>query len=123
VTVKVVDASVVAAILFAEPEIDQALAMLQGCDLIAPQLLPYEVANVATTKRRRHPESSELIDVALGKFAELGIVLVEPDVQAIYRSASASGLTGYDAAYLWLSRHEGVEIATFDRKLQAASMS
>ena len=43
----VVDASVIGALLFSEPERDQALAWMQGKALFAPDLLDYEVANLA----------------------------------------------------------------------------
>ena len=120
-TVKVVDASVVAAILFAEPEFEEAVAMLKDCDLIVPRLLPYEIANVATTKRRKHPEKAAFIAQALVQFDEMGITLVDTEMRQAYATAAMSGLSGYDASYLLLSRATCAEIATFDRKLKAAT--
>lgn len=120
-TVKVVDASVVDAILFAEPEFEQAVALLKGCDLIAPRLLPYEIANVAATKRRKYPEKGVFIEQALAQFDAMGIVLLDTDMQQAYATAAVSGLSGYDASYLLLSKDQCAEIATFDRRLQAAS--
>jgi hypothetical protein len=39
--VKVVDASVLAALAFGEPRADEAASLLSGADLYAPDLLPY----------------------------------------------------------------------------------
>jgi predicted nucleic acid-binding protein len=36
--------------------------------------------------------------------------------------AEATGLTAYDASYLWLARALGAELVTLDRKLAAASV-
>jgi predicted nucleic acid-binding protein len=57
--VKVVDASALGALLFGEPygaAIAERLQRLRGAELIAPALLPFEVANICVRKMRRHPE-------------------------------------------------------------------
>jgi predicted nucleic acid-binding protein len=36
--------------------------------------------------------------------------------------AEATGLTAYDASYLWLARTLNAELVTLDRKLAAASV-
>ena len=35
--------------------------------------------------------------------------------------ATATGLTAYDASYLWLARHLQAELVTLDRRLAAAA--
>jgi uncharacterized protein with PIN domain len=47
---KVVDASAIAALLFGEPEADAVAAQLAGSRLVAPGLLPFELANVCLIK-------------------------------------------------------------------------
>lgn len=69
----VVDSSVLAAILFGEPEMEQALALIRGYQLLAPDLLPYEIANIAVTKTRRGPNSVDEVVARLAEFAELGV--------------------------------------------------
>ena len=56
-SLKVVDASAAAALLFGEPEAETVAARLEGADLRAPALLPFEVASVAWKKIRIHPRS------------------------------------------------------------------
>ena len=48
----VIDANVLAAVLFAEPNRDEAEAQMRGRTLCAPALLDYELANVALNKVR-----------------------------------------------------------------------
>jgi uncharacterized protein with PIN domain len=50
---KVVDASALAALLFAEPEADSIARRLEGARLVAPSLVDFELANVCLTKMRR----------------------------------------------------------------------
>jgi predicted nucleic acid-binding protein len=122
VTVKVVDASVVAAILFVEDNADRAAALLSGAKLIAPNLLPYEIANVGVTKSKREPDASESIRIGLGGLSQLNIELFDVDPAAVIRLAIEKSLSAYDAAYLWLSQIKQAELMTFDKRLlQAAS--
>jgi predicted nucleic acid-binding protein len=47
---------------------------------------------------------------------------VAVDYLASLALAEATGLTAYDASYLWLARSLGGELVTLDRKLAAASL-
>ena len=120
---KVVDASAVAAFLFVEPEADEVARQLEGFELTAPSLLPYEIANVARLKIARHPGFSEQILAALERLDDLGVVFVDiPPVDAL-RVAVDTGLSTYDASYVSLSRVTGSPLVTLDKKLQRAARS
>lgn len=53
--VKVVDASALGALLFGEPHADAMAVRLANGTLAGPELLPFEVTNIALKKIRRHP--------------------------------------------------------------------
>ena len=53
---KVVDASAVAALLFAEPKAEAIAESLGNAPLVAPTLLPYEVSSVCLKKLGRYPD-------------------------------------------------------------------
>lgn len=56
------------------------------------------------------------------RFAQrLRVETLAVDQMAILTLAGTTGLTAYDASYLWLSRSLGCELITLDRKLAAAS--
>ena len=118
--VKVVDASALAALLFGEPEADAIAASLEGARLTAPALLGFELANVCLTKMRRHPAQREALRAAFGLTDRLAVETVAVDHGAALDLAEATGLTVYDASYLWLARALGGELVTLDRKLAAA---
>ena len=44
------------------------------------------------------------------------------DYDAVLDLALATGLTAYDASYLWLSSHLGAELVTLDRQLARMSV-
>ena len=119
--VKVVDASALAALLFGEPEAEVIAARLEGGRLTAPALLDFELANVCLIKMRRQPEAREALRAAFGLAGRLNIETVAVDHSATLDLAGATGLTAYDASYLWLSRVLDAELVTLDRALAAAS--
>jgi len=119
--VKVVDASALAAILFAEPDAEAMAERLTGARLAAPSLIDYELANVCLTKIRRQPGQREALHAAFRLAHRLKVETVAVDHAAVLDLAEATGLTAYDASYLWLARSLGGELVTLDRKLVAAS--
>ena len=62
---KVVDASVIAAIVFQESRAVEAELLLKETDLCAPTLLAYELTNVALKKARKDLNQADAIEQAL----------------------------------------------------------
>ena len=100
-----------AALLFNEPEADAIAAQLDGSQLAAPALLGFALANVCLIKSRRHPEQREALTAAFGKRGQLGVANAAVDHDGVLKLASATGLTAYDASYLWLARQLGGTVA------------
>jgi predicted nucleic acid-binding protein len=116
----VVDASVVNALLFDEPERDEARKRMAGRQLYAPQLLDYEVANVALQKMRRGL-NADAAATALRLYEGTDIRLLHVDGTALVELAERYRLTAYDAAYLWVAAELKSPLATFDRRLGEAA--
>jgi predicted nucleic acid-binding protein len=117
----VVDASAIAAVVFNEPASDDMVEDIGDARLIAPSLLPYELANVYVIKVRRYPDQKTALDRAFSLLGALDIELVAVPADAAGALASETGLTAYDAAYLWLARRLGLKLVTLDQKLGAAA--
>jgi predicted nucleic acid-binding protein len=117
----VVDASVIAAALFGEERHSIAVAMLLIRSLAAPQLVDYEIANVALKKRRLGQIDAEDVAGALADFLALDLARHPVDVAATLALAERYKLSAYDAAYLWLAETLATPLATFDDKLAAVA--
>ena len=116
----VVDASALGAILFNEPEGPALAQRLGGAALTAPRLLLYEIANVCVTKVRRHPQLRDGLFAAFALLERFDIEFVDVDHREIVALADRSGLTAYDASYLWLARKLDAALVTLDAELAAA---
>jgi predicted nucleic acid-binding protein len=119
--VEVVDASAVAALLFAEPEAERVVKRLGTALLVAPTLLDFELASICLKKMRRHPERRAAFREALALRTRLAIDLLPVAPDEVVPLAEATGLSAYDASYLWLARRLGAGLVTLDRRLAAAA--
>ncbi len=120
VEAKVVDASVVAALVFGEPRAEEAFSLMEGAKLYAPVLLDYELASIARKKIARYPGRREELLQALELALSLDIRRVDVDHLAAVELSLDTGLTTYDATYLYLARAMGVPLVTFDERLEGA---
>jgi predicted nucleic acid-binding protein len=118
--IKVVDASALAALVFDEPAGDQVAQLTDDCELVAPLLLRFEMANVCWVKMRRKPEEQAALLAAL-RMPGIVVETLGVDHHAVVELASQTGLTTYDASYLWLARDLAVELVTLDRQLAEAA--
>jgi predicted nucleic acid-binding protein len=116
---KVVDASALAAIAFAEAGADAVLDEIDGCRLHAPSLVVFELMNVAWKRSRRQPAAAALFVEALEVLQGLGLRFRGINQEEVVRLGLSTGLSAYDASYLWLSRVLGMPLVTLDRKLGA----
>ena len=115
---KVADASVLAAMAFREPREEEAQALIGDDLLLEPPVLPFELVSVARKKARAYPRL--LLDLTRSLQVALGAKMrfVDVDFANVLRLSLETGLTTYDASYLYVSRVLGVPLVTFDNRLR-----
>jgi len=116
---KVIDASALAALAFAEPEADAVIEAIDGHRLHAPTLLVFELMSVAWKRSKKQPAATALFLEALEVLEGIGLRFRGIDQGEVVRLGLATGLTAYDASYLWLARALGMPLVTLDKKLGA----
>ncbi len=120
IIVKVVDASAFAALLFQESKAAEIALQLQTGRLIAPALIDLELANVCLMKLRRKQASLDSLAGAFTARDRITLERMNVDADAVLTLAIATGLTAYDASYLWLAMTQTAELVTLDKQLAAA---
>jgi predicted nucleic acid-binding protein len=121
--VRVVDASALGALVFGEPKAEEIAKRLGDSPLAAPALIWFELASICLRKIKAHPAQRDQILTAFLMAGKLAIKIVEVDHWAVVNLADETGLTTYDASYLWLARHLTGELITLDGKMQRAAQS
>lgn len=114
---RVVDASVIAAMVFEEPRADEAEDLLRDASLFAPEILPYELASVALKKTKIEPSRHFEFAMRLLRALSVQVKLVPIAPLELLQLARETNLTIYDAAYLQAARRLGYPLVTFDAKL------
>jgi len=117
----VVDASAIAAIVFGEAEGPTLAAHLEDETLLSTTMLDAELTNTALKKARRRPDTLPEILLSLQAGLKLPISRVAAPGAEVFMLAMETGLTAYDACYLWLARSRDAELVTLDRALAAAT--
>ena len=118
----VADASALAAVIFNEPGVDLLAKRLERAEIFAPAILQFELANVAWQKMRKDPAVGVAILSALRAAMDDGCIgWMDVNPTDVVLVAQATGLTPYDASYLWLAGSLGAELVTLDKRLAAAS--
>lgn len=123
VTTRVVaDASALAAVIFDEPGSEVLDGRLEQAEVFAPAILQFELANVAWKKMRKDPSAAVAILSALRAAMDDGSVTwMDVNLTDVVLVAQATGLTPYDASYLWLAGSLGADLVTLDKRLAAAT--
>lgn len=116
----VVDASAAGAMLFEEPEGPTIRAHIRGETLVAPHLIDYELANVCARRMRKQPADAAKLLIMLHGLAQVSLRRIHTPPADVARLAIQTGLTAYDASYLWLALSKDAELVTLDRQLLRA---
>lgn len=119
--VLVVDASAVVSLLIDPGDAGDAIAgRVQDATLLAPALLPFEVANVL--RRRRNPGllSAAEASLAHGELLTLPVDLWPWEAFAGRAWELGDNFSSYDAAYVALAEHCDAALVTRDRRIAAA---
>jgi predicted nucleic acid-binding protein len=123
----VIDASVVAALAFAEassPKISAALDELPASEAMTPSLFFFEVRNALVVNEKRGRITPQGSTDFLRRLARLPIRIAPlPEEEVLMALARMRKLTVYDAAYLELAKREALPLATLDRDLEKAAIA
>jgi len=115
----VIDASVLASMLFDEANAVDATLAMEGMELHAPDLLDHELVSVALKKARDGFEEAARLGLSVLATLEIVRHAVEPSAQ--WSVAMTNNLSAYDAAYLALAVELRCPLITFDQRLAAAA--
>ena len=120
-SVLVVDASALGALVFGEPMAEEIAEVLSHGPIVAPALLWFELTSICLRKVSLYPKQKEQILTAFLSARNLAIEVADVDHLEVIELARETGLTSYDASYLWLALHLKGKLVTLDKKLLKAA--
>jgi len=118
----VVDASAIVTLLIDPGSAGDAVAArMRHATLLAPALMPFEVANVVRRRRNAGMLSTAEADLAHAELVELPVELWPWQATALRAWELGANLSTYDAAYIALAEETDAPLLTRDARLASAS--
>ena len=93
------------------------IKLSQGCDIYAPEILPYEIGNALSAMiKRRQIEKTEAVSI-FSITQKIPVKLVKVDIPKALSIALAHNIYAYDAYFLQCALAASCSILSLDYKL------
>ena len=113
----VTDTSILLAVALEEPERDAIIKLTQETQLIAPEVLPFEVGNALSSLFRRNLLDEERVLQVWEYIQRIPIDLRTVDIQGALQIATRNRIYAYDAYFLSCASTLRVPLMSLDRKM------
>lgn len=118
----VTDSSVFLAAVLNEPEKARIIDLTRGHDLIAPEVLPFELGNaLSSLYRRKRLSKSDVLSI-WDSLMDIPVELKPIEIRSALEIAIKSKVYAYDAYFLECARHWRCPLLTLDRGLEAIAV-
>ena len=114
----VADTSTFLAVALEEAEKNWLIEMTEGKDLVAPPILPYEIANALSSLVRRQNLNGSQVDAVWDVATAIPVKLEPIDIRAALLLAAEYGIYAYDAFFLQCSIMTGFPLLTLDKGMK-----
>ena len=118
----VTDSSVFLAAALNEPEKVHIIELTAGHDLIAPEVLPYELGNaLSSLYRRKRLNAADVLGI-WDSLMDIPVELKPIEVRSALEIAIESKIYAYDAYFIECAKHWRCPLLTLDSKLEAVAV-
>jgi len=118
--VRVVDTSVIIAVVGSEPQKAALIAQTQGAQLFAPASLPHEIGNALSSMLKRGRISLPQALAALAAFRHIALTPVDIDLDIARELSARLNICAYDADMIACALRLNALLLTLDAGLKAA---
>lgn len=123
-TMKIVaDTSSFLAVALEETKKPSIIKLTEGCDLIAPDVLPFEIGNALSSLLRKKVLKSGMAVKVWDAVIDIPVELKPVDIRSAIAIADKHGIYAYDAYFLECASHWRAPLLTLDRKLAKLAQS
>ena len=112
------DTNIFLAVLLNEPERGRIVEITSGSNIIAPEILPYEIGNALSAMiKRKRITTNEALSVQKATKA-ISARLVAVDIQQALKIAIKFNIYAYDAYFLHCAKMLACPLITLDRRMK-----
>ena len=106
------------AVVLDEPERARILELTAGHELVAPEILPFEIANALSALAKRKAFGTNQLVAAWDSVEEIAVELRAIDVRSALDLALSLNVYAYDACFLECALRLRLPILTLDSKMK-----
>ncbi len=112
------DTNIFLAVALDEPEKERIIQLTSAADVIAPEILPYEIGNAlsAMTKRKQITGQQALSAQKAASF--IPVRLMGIDIQQALKLAIEANIYAYDAYFLQCAKSLSSPLITLDKRMK-----
>lgn len=114
----VADTNTFLAVALDEPEKASIVRATVGQELVAPEVLPFELGNALTAMLKRGVIRAAEVPIAWDALRAIPVELREVDMPAALELAVRHGIYAYDAYFLVCALHLRLPLLTLDRGMR-----
>jgi len=114
----VADTNVFIAVALNEPEKDRIIHLTKGHDLMAPEILPFEIGNALTAMMKRRSLKGDEVVSAWEVIQKIPVDLRTIDMRAALQIAVEFNIYAYDAYFLECARSFRSPLLSLDRRMK-----
>jgi predicted nucleic acid-binding protein len=114
----VADTNTFIAVALNEPEKDMIIRLAEGCDLVAPEVLPFEVGNALAALMKRNVLNADEVIAAWDMVQNIPVDLRRIDIRAAIKVATQYNIYAYDAYFLECALDIRSPLLTLDRMMK-----
>ncbi len=114
----VADTNTFLAVGLREPERTWLIEITDGCDLVAPAVLPFEIGNAISSLARRKIVSEKELPVIWDAVMAIPVELANIDIKAALILAGFFGIYAYDAYFIQCAIETRSPLLTLDKGMK-----
>jgi predicted nucleic acid-binding protein len=112
------DTNTFIAVALNEPEKDMIVRLTVGCDLVAPEVLPFEIGNALTAMMKKNILRADEVASSWEFVQDISVDLRHIDIKSALRIATNYNIYAYDAYFLECAHSLRSPLLTLDRGMQ-----
>lgn len=117
-----IDTSALIAVIANEPEKKKLIKVVEGCSLIAPKSVYWEIGNAFSAMLKRERVTLKQVERALMVFNEIPVRYVDVDLRESVVIANQHRIYAYDAYLLASAMRYKAPLLTLDRQMVRMAM-
>jgi predicted nucleic acid-binding protein len=114
----VADTNTFIAVALNEPEKELVISLAEGCDLVAPEVLPFEIGNALTAMMKKNVLQADEMILSWEIVQKIPVGLQRIDFKSALRIATEYNLYAYDAYFLECAASLRSPLLTLDRGMK-----